>query len=86
MVTELKGRNIGDFSKNIEFSKQKDQGWCSMMKKRDAKHLLCIVPLKSIFLRVLCALPDLQDPRLRFVLTQAGILQVFHYVDVLGKK
>ncbi len=46
MVTELKGLKLNDFSKNIEFLKQKDQDWCSMMKEREAKHLLCIVPLK----------------------------------------
>ncbi len=27
MVTELKGRKLGDFTKNNEFSKQKDQCW-----------------------------------------------------------
>ncbi len=32
VVTELKGRKLGDFSKKFEFSQQRDQGWCSMTK------------------------------------------------------
>ncbi len=30
--TKVKEQQLGDFSTNIKFSKQRDQGWCSMTK------------------------------------------------------